>query len=199
MTYHPNAMDDTPKLTLIITENVFQQLQEKHAEFQEITKDEFNNIQRCTGSLVQLRRFIYRTLDMELENGDSKVIFYNLCYVKRKAHTKYFAATVQFIIPPSHFLGDYEEQRIIHWFTRDKGHFLRGQYNTSTPTKYQVSTMGPRRLTLSEEEQHEVDACIAIFKQEGEFDWTDEKSSEDYDIDLPCFDLQFDFLKYDSK
>ena len=55
---------------------------------------------------------IYRTHDMECQNGNSEVTFHSLSYVKKTTGTLYFIATACVVVPPTEFLGDNEERQI---------------------------------------------------------------------------------------
>ena len=65
-----------------------------------------------------------------------------------------------FCVPPSEFLGDKEERRILQWFITHKSKFLREQNKIS---KLQG-------VNLSDAELKEVEVCLEVFAQQQEHD-----------------------------
>lgn len=93
-------------------------------------------------------------------------------------------------MPPSEFLGEKEELKVLQWFTKDKGKFLRGQSPTPNLSKQQ----------LTEDERKEIDTClhILIFEQLEEFDeeLCLQINSANNCIELPTLDLTYTYRTY---
>ena len=172
--------------TIFLHKPISHQLRKVHAPFQEVTKEKFNEFGSKDSQLQKLRTLIYRTTDIELENGDSKVTFYSLCYVKAKAGTKYFVSELTFLVPPWNFLGDTEETTIVQWLSSDKGKFLRN-YHLSKTKEHVMSS------TLTEKERSEIADCMKIFEQLPEYEDLDTMKQEK-ESEMPNFSLGFDFL-----
>ena len=173
------------KIIMNLSKPLYYQLEHEHAPFQEISKDTFLQVQT---DYIKLRSLIYRTTDIELADGNSEVTFYSLAYLKRKGRTTYFASKAVFLVPPSQFLGDREEDMIIQWLKKDKALFFQEQ--RPTPDSREPS----ERPTLTPYEQSEIKECSRIFAQFEEDDptWIDIEDG----IDLPNFSIGFDFLNY---
>ena len=174
------------KGSIFLHKPINQQLKKVHAPFQEVTKEKFNEFGSKHSQLQQLRTLIYRTTDIELENGDSKVKFYNLCYLKANTGTKYFVSELTFVVPPWNFLGEKEEITIVQWLSSDKGKFLRNW--RSSKTKQHVM-----RTSLTEKEKSEIEQCMKVFEQLP-VDQQVETKEQNIECEMPNFKLGFDFL-----
>jgi len=173
--------------TIFLHKPISLQLTKVHAPFAEVTKEKFNEFGRQQDNqLHKLRTLIYRTEDIELKNGDSKVTFYNLCYSKGVARTKYYVSEITVVVPPWNFLGDKEETAIVQWLSRDKGRFLRN----SRLSKNQTLTMPP---TLTERDRREIQECMKIFEQQPEYEQFETIQLAN-NCEMPNFNLGFDFL-----
>ena len=168
---------------LIVNDTLEANLQKIHAHFHQLPKEQFNTIQR---SFSRVRSMIYRSSEVELCNGHSQVTYYSLCYKRKSSGTTYFVASAKFQVPPSEFLGEKEEFKVIQWFSKDKGKFLRDQQAT---TNFSAQH-------LTEEQKKEIEICSQIFEQ---LDDIDEElclqiNSTKSDTELPTFDLGFNLL-----
>ena len=168
---------------LTVNDTLEENLQKNHAPFHQLPKEQFGTIQR---TFTRVRSMIYRSTEVELSNGHSQVTYYSLCYKRKTSGTTYYVASAKFQVPPSEFLGEREECKVIQWFSRDKGKFLRNQ---QAPTNF-----SPHHLT--EVQKQEIEICSQIFEQ---LDDIDEElclqiNSTESDTELPTFDLGFDFL-----
>lgn len=130
------------------------QLMENEAIFEEIAKEEFTAIQH---KFTRLRSMIYRTEETELDNGDSQLTFYSLCYVKKRTGTLYFESNATFVVPPYDFFGEKQEKQVLQWLIGDKARFLREQYRNKSEQKKMQST-----FTINE--QREVSICSKMFE-----------------------------------
>jgi len=174
--------------TIHLHKPISHQLKKVHAPFAEVTKEKFNEYGGEQGNQLQkLRPLIYRTTDIELKNGDSRVTFYNLCYLKGLAGTKYYVSSeVTVVVPPWNFLGDKEETTIVQWLSRDKGKFLR----QSRSSKNQKLKMPP---ALTEGDRREIQECMKIFEEQPEYEQFETVQVAN-NSEMPNFNLGFDFL-----
>ena len=172
--------------TIFLHKPIDHHLKKVHAPFQQVNKEKFNEFGSKDSQLQKLRTLIYRTTDIELENGDSKVTFFNLCYIKAKAGTKYFVSELTFIVPPWNFLGDTQEATIVQWLSSNKGTFLRDCRSRNI----QKQEMPP---TLTEKEKIEVQECTKIFEQLPVC-YQEETTQLEQECEMPNFSLGFDFL-----
>ena len=125
---------------LTVDDTLEANLQKVDAQFHQLPKEKFNDIQR---SNTRVRSMIYRSTEIELCNGDSQVTYFSLCYKRKTSGTNYFVASAKFQVPPGEFLGEEEELKLIQWFCKDKGKFLRSQqpatnFNTPNLSRYVV-------------------------------------------------------------
>lgn len=168
---------------LTINDTLEATLKKKHAQFHQLPKEQFNAIQQ---TFTPIRSMVYRTSEIELCTGESQVTYYSLCYKKNTNGTQYYVASAKLQVPPSEFLGEKEEPKVLQWFIKDKGNFLSGQPPTTNLSKQQ----------LTEDERKEIDTCLHIFEQLEEFD--EERclqiNSPNNCNELPTFDLGFKFL-----
>lgn len=176
------AMDNK---TITLSSTFLRNLQKTHSSFDEVSKQQFQEIQLQCQRLPSL---IYRTTDIELSNGDSEVHFYNLAYVNRNFETSYFKSETVFVVPPTMFLGDKEEMTIVKWLKAEKAAFFTTQ---RSPRKPRTTIHTPTR-TLTQEEEREIQYTTEVFNQllNGEIY---EEDIED-DTELPNFSLGFDFM-----
>lgn len=170
-------------LIITVNDTLEATLEKKHAQFHQLPKEQFNAIQR---SFTPIRSMVYRSSEIELSTGESQVTYYSLCYKKNSNGTQYYVASTKLLVPPSEFLGEKEELKVLQWLTKDKGKFLRGQPPTSNFSKQQ----------LTEDERKEIDTCLHIFEQLEEFDeeLCRQINSTNNCIEQPTFDFGFKFL-----
>lgn len=175
------------KAIIHLSNSLENQLQQKHAAFQEISKGKFRQLQ---ADFERRQSLIYRTTDIELADGNSEVTFYSLVYLKKNFRTRYFASETSFVVPPSQFLGDREENEIIQWLRKDKAAFFKQQRSSGESSASNRSLHLCR--TLTPYEKQEVEECSRIFAQWDKDEVFDEDMSDD--VELPSFNVGLDFL-----
>ena len=170
------------KAIINLSNSLENQFQQKHAAFQEISKGKFCQLQ---ADFERRQSLIYRTTDIELADGSSEVTFYSLVYLKKNFRTRYFASETSFVVPPSQFLGDREENEIIQWLRKDKAAFFKEQRSSGESSASNGSVHLCRTLTPSEKK--EVEECSRSFAEVLDEDMSD-------DVELPSFNVGLDFL-----
>ena len=143
--------------TINLSKCLHDQFKHKHASFEEVSKEYFLQLQNDN---IRRPSLIFRTEDIELPEGNSKVTVYSLVYVNGKS-TKYFVSRSVFVVPPSYFLGDKEDALIIQWLKSDKAVFLRQQRLTAK----EEPLPKPFHMVLTPSETREVYECTRIVQQ----------------------------------
>ena len=163
-----------------------------HVPFQEVSKEEFVRLKK---NCERRRSLIYRTTDIELADGNSEVTFYSLSYIERSLRTRYFVSRSVFVVPPSNFLGDSEEERILQWLIKDKVSFFRQQSShVRKLSRKPATTLEP----LTEYEKEEVEECSKLFEQLQDVETMADDKDSVTELELPNFSLDLDFRSYCS-